>query len=320
MDNPFNIEYDPVDCLADCRALLRFAREEEKGEKTTAKSAPLPEHIGKPKIPCRSCKVEEGTLTCPCRSAKYCCKACQKEDWGRHKANCHRGTPQPPKTRPNGLPERGKFARFENGIPHATAAPFGRENFTVEEGKDMSKVMVHMAKSCVAKGKGAGQFFHSACASGYLDAVKEILELKLPGAHVDGGNGDTQFRFVLSGKHGHTDVAEYLLENGANPNIKDCEGCTALHWCAYDDQVETSRLLVRYGANVNATADSLATPLHCAAITDKAKAARFLLENGADTEALDNKGRTPLARATIKGYQSIVDLILEFEVRRREAV
>src|SRR6187401_1136959 len=43
-----------------------------------------------------------------------------------------------------------------------------------------------------------------------------------------------------------------LLDAGADINVTQVDGMTALHWAVYNDDVATARMLVRAGAKVNA--------------------------------------------------------------------
>ena len=74
-----------------------------------------------------------------------------------------------------------------------------------------------------------------------------------------------------------------LLYNGAEPNLKDKKGCTALHYSAWQDtDVEISKLLISYGADCNAVQNEQATPLHIAARNGNEKTCQLLLQHGAN--------------------------------------
>ena len=61
---------------------------------------------------------------------------------------------------------------------------------------------------------------------------------------------------------------------------------------------QVAQVLVDAGADVNSKDALGQTPLHIAALTGHSEASRFLLANGAHVNAPDAKGRTPLAIAT----------------------
>jgi ankyrin repeat protein len=100
-----------------------------------------------------------------------------------------------------------------------------------------------------------------------------------------------------------------LLDRGANPNLADKAGTTALIW-AISDPVKV-RLLIERGANVNAVASLTGrTPLLVAAgRPGSAPIIRLLLERGADPKARDKKGETTLTRAAFSGDPEILRLL-----------
>jgi ankyrin repeat protein len=50
----------------------------------------------------------------------------------------------------------------------------------------------------------------------------------------------------------YPEIAELLLEKGADPNIKDCEGNTPLHFAAEENNLSLLKLLSKKGGNINA--------------------------------------------------------------------
>jgi ankyrin repeat protein len=93
-----------------------------------------------------------------------------------------------------------------------------------------------------------------------------------------------------------------LADKGVNIELKDDDGCTALHIAAWEDSLATARLLIERGADVNAVDDDADTPLHMAAWKNSIKVAKLLIEHGADLNAKDESGRTPLDRASVANY------------------
>jgi euchromatic histone-lysine N-methyltransferase len=53
----------------------------------------------------------------------------------------------------------------------------------------------------------------------------------------------------------------YLLQNRADPLIRDAEQNIALHWSAYSGSVDISEMLLNYGCEVNSTNVHGDTPL-----------------------------------------------------------
>jgi ankyrin repeat protein len=92
------------------------------------------------------------------------------------------------------------------------------------------------------------------------------------------------------------DIAQLLLEGGANVNSKDGLSSTLLHAAARDGRLEMARLLLDSGAEVDARTAGGETPLHLAAEGGHQEMIRLLLRSGAAVNNRDSLGRTPLHR------------------------
>lgn len=135
-----------------------------------------------------------------------------------------------------------------------------------------------------------------------------------------------------------------LLEKRADVNAPQVDGMTALHWAAYQDDFETSKLLVAAGADLKATnryevtALSLAcqngntalielllkagadpnttlrggeTVLMTAARTGKIGPVKALLARGAQVSAKERRGQTALIWAAADGHTEVVEALIE---------
>jgi hypothetical protein len=100
-----------------------------------------------------------------------------------------------------------------------------------------------------------------------------------------------------------------LLEEGADPNIRDGDGNTPLHFAASKGCAEVARLLLEHGADPNAQDKSGETPLHVAASMGHVDVVRLLLERGADPSIRNREGKTPLDIARERGHREVVSLI-----------
>jgi ankyrin repeat protein len=98
-----------------------------------------------------------------------------------------------------------------------------------------------------------------------------------------------------------------LLADGANVNVTQGDGATALHWAVHRDDARATRLLLASGANVNAVNALGATPLWLAAINGSASLAGALLEAGADPNVSLKGGETPLMTAARSGSRETVE-------------
>lgn len=98
---------------------------------------------------------------------------------------------------------------------------------------------------------------------------------------------------ALSAGRGYTAVAESLLQGGADPNIRDSHGYTALHWAARHRQLRMVQRLIAHGADVNARTKSGLTVLMMAVPGGSAAVVKLLMGHGADVNAkIEGKGHT----------------------------
>lgn len=101
-------------------------------------------------------------------------------------------------------------------------------------------------------------------------------------------------------------LKEILSKDSTQVAEIDEYGFTPLHGVASEDYVEVAQLLLEHGADVRAVNDEGVTPLHLASTAEMAS---LFLDNGAEIDALTHDGITPLNLAASE-YRS-VDLIQE---------
>ena len=145
-------------------------------------------------------------------------------------------------------------------------------------------------------------------------------------------------------ERGDMALVRTLLDGGADVNLPQVDGMTALHWAVYHDDVATARLLVtagaavakanRYGvpplsvaatngnadavtllleagANANTTLRGGETVLMTASRTGSLGAVRALLAHGADPNAVERRNQTAVMWAAAEGHASVVHALLE---------
>ena len=100
------------------------------------------------------------------------------------------------------------------------------------------------------------------------------------------------YRAVLSG---NTQMAELLIDKGADVNAKDDCGFTPLRWATMLGRKDIVEFLIAKGADVNAKDYNGWTPLHWAARLGSKDIVEFLIVRGADINAKNKYGHTPLS-------------------------
>jgi ankyrin repeat protein len=101
-----------------------------------------------------------------------------------------------------------------------------------------------------------------------------------------------------------------LIEQGADVNLPQTDGMTALHWAVRLDDVELAKALVRAGADVKATNRYGVTPLSLASTNGNAAMVELLLDAGADPNTALPGGETALMTAARTGKIGAVKALL----------
>jgi ankyrin repeat protein len=103
-----------------------------------------------------------------------------------------------------------------------------------------------------------------------------------------------------------------LTRGGADVNVAQGDGMTALHWAAERGDADLAAVLLKSGANVRAvTRIGGHTPLHVAAKAGAAAVVRLLVGAHADARALTTTGAAPLHFAAASGSSDAVAALLE---------
>ncbi|PML61919.1 ankyrin repeat domain-containing protein [Vibrio breoganii] len=117
------------------------------------------------------------------------------------------------------------------------------------------------------------------------------------------------------------DVAKTLLAYGADCNLTNSQGSTALHYCMFNNSPELVKLLIHSGAKVNVFTAERAlwtaefdcflfeTPLHLASSNGYLTCVEILVEAGADINSKRWDERTPLMFASAFGQNEVVEYL-----------
>lgn len=111
-----------------------------------------------------------------------------------------------------------------------------------------------------------------------------------------------------------TNIAELLLEKGADVNQKNSFGVTPLHMAAFRGNIDFVKLFLDHDANINSSDKFGQTPLFCAAFAGKKNSMKLLLSNKADVNAMDKDGMSLLHNAVRNAKANIVRKLLEMNI------
>ena len=135
------------------------------------------------------------------------------------------------------------------------------------------------AARAVALEYGEGAVLVDTLAQAYYPVAEEVIGGELLHAGVGGWNAGKQnpARDLIEAiRKGHPAVVHAFLAKGSDPNTRDANGGTALHWAASRGNAEIARLLLDAGADPAATDGDGSTPLQVAERKAKVKLVAIL--------------------------------------------
>ncbi|KAG8298465.1 hypothetical protein J6590_013640 [Homalodisca vitripennis] len=135
---------------------------------------------------------------------------------------------------------------------------------------------------------------HLASEGGYADCVSMLIAKK---ATVDKRNVKSQTPLHLAAKCQEVECVEALLKAGSNVNAVDVENITPLRAAVGNDMLayNTVQILIAWGAEVNVKDIYGYTALHVAALNELSQCVDALIMKGADVSAKTNGGLTCLS-------------------------
>lgn len=139
----------------------------------------------------------------------------------------------------------------------------------------------------------AGMYpIHWACT---IDSIASVKWLINNGADVNCRDRQGCTPLTIAAQNGLVGHVLFLVKHGANVSILDNNEDSALHWAAYKGNDAVLITLLKMGQSISASDVFGHTPLHLAAIRGNLDAVEYLvLEAKADMTIKDKKGLTPL--------------------------
>jgi ankyrin repeat protein len=149
---------------------------------------------------------------------------------------------------------------------------------------------------------------HVSSRRGHADVAQLLLE---HGADADAQDDKKRTPLLRASIHGHVKVARVLLEHGADTEARDNNSWSPLELASYEGHVEVAQVLLEYGADVKAQGRDNGTPLHYA---QGEEVTWVLLKHGADANAMNSYGLPPLHEASQMGRVETVRALLEYGI------
>lgn len=151
---------------------------------------------------------------------------------------------------------------------------------------------------------------HWACCRGCGDDVIDFL-CDIEGIEEKTSNGDTPL--LLAAYHDHEHIVEHLLRLGANVNVCNEDGMTALMIaCINDNQQMITLILECSRTNLNAKTVHGNSALLLSCYFGCKKAVNMLLMAGADPYIRNNSNVNAFEAATHNNHHQILDMLFEY--------
>ena len=110
---------------------------------------------------------------------------------------------------------------------------------------------------------------------------------------------------------GDAEAVQALLDRGADVNVPEADGTTALHWATHRNDRPIAEVLLGAGADADAVTRYGVTPLSLAATNGSAAVIEALLTAGADPNRASPEGETPLMTTARTGAVDAIRLLLD---------
>src|ERR1700686_4766748 len=119
-------------------------------------------------------------------------------------------------------------------------------------------------------------------------------------------------RLSEAAMQGDKAAVKTLLQQHADIDGAQGDGTTALHWAAFNDDLDLAKMLVAAGANVRATTRLGAiSPLFMACTNGDAAMIELLVKAGADVNSAKANGTTALMLAASSGSVEAVEILIK---------
>lgn len=165
--------------------------------------------------------------------------------------------------------------------------------------------------------------FFDAVNSGNINKIEIMIKDDPTLLSATNADGQTALQLAV-GWNNNYEIAKFLLEHGADPNIgKDAEVGSALHIAVWHLRKDTIQLLIEHGADVNAKNIRNIAPLYLAAVAYEFPSDNqyneqawldsldMLIKAGADVNAKMPEGNSALRQAVRHDSLKAVQLLIQ---------
>jgi ankyrin repeat protein len=156
-----------------------------------------------------------------------------------------------------------------------------------------------------------------AAETGNSSQVQALLHQGVPVDQRGGSMNETAL--MIAARHGNLGIVKTLLKAEANINARSRYGDTPLTAATYFCHPNVAEFLIEQGADVNAKNEGYgSTPLMLAAECNNVEIVKALLERGARINEKNKKGMNAVTAASIKGHKEVVQVLLQAGARAGE--
>jgi ankyrin repeat protein len=158
-------------------------------------------------------------------------------------------------------------------------------------------------------GFGGRTLLHAASKDGLMDVAQWLLNI---GADAKAREDDHTTPLHFAAANGNLELVQTLLRHSVDVNAPLIrQNFTPLHEASQHGHVDVARVLILQGANVNAEIGRYWTPLHSASYSGNPETARLLIHYGAEVNAVDGDHWTPLHLAASQGDTNVIQLLVD---------